>query len=114
MSTGGETTVEDLDRLTELTIIKNDFEDELRRQGAPLTPRQEREAPAATLKRIGQLNADLSLVVDERGEEVGRLLKAGHAGQELSGHLDRTDRYRFGPPGPGAQPEAGREAEAGQ
>ena len=100
MSTEGETTAEDLGRLTELTIIKNDFEDELRRQGAPLTPRQDREAPAATLKRIEQLNADRSLVIDERGQEIGRLLKAGHTAQELSGHLDRTDRYRFGPPDP--------------
>jgi hypothetical protein len=83
-----------LDRLTELTRIKNDFDDELRRQGAPRTPREEREASPAVLRRTGQLAADRGSVMDARAGEIDRLLKAGHTQQELSAHLDRTDRHR--------------------
>jgi hypothetical protein len=81
------------DRLNELTRVRNDFEDEIDRQGVK-TPRERRNAPAAKARHVDQLNEDRRRVNDARSDEIGRLLKAGHTREEISIHLDLTDRNR--------------------
>jgi hypothetical protein len=76
-------------RLNELTAIKNDFEDTREAVGGPLTPKQQQAS-----RHHRELVAGIARVSEERGGEVGRLLEAGHTGEELSAQLDRTDRHR--------------------
>jgi hypothetical protein len=71
-------------RLDELTAIYNDFEDELSRQ----------PTPGQGGGRRPQLDEDIRRVYDARGEEVARLLQAGHAPEELLEHVNATDRNR--------------------
>lgn len=77
-------TVDPLARLDELTGILCDFEDELGRQPTPNRGGGRRD----------QLGADLRAVYAARGEEIGRLLKAGHAPDALLAHVNATDRNR--------------------
>lgn len=81
------------DRLDELTEIENRFENEYRRTGVQ-TPRGRREASPATRQRADRLWSDHERVHEERGREIGRLLKDGHTVDELRTHVNRTDRYR--------------------
>jgi hypothetical protein len=71
-------------RLDELTTIYNDFEDELSRQ----------PTPGLGGGRRPQLDDDIRRVYDARGEEVGRLLQAGHTPEDLLEHVNATDRNR--------------------
>lgn len=84
-------------RLDELTGVKNDFDATIRSYGLH-TPRERYAASGTTLQRVEQLEADQRSVMEARGDEVGRLLDAGHSVEELTERLEATDAWRHGPP----------------
>jgi hypothetical protein len=80
-------------RLTELTGIINDFNSTWAKESeGARTPKQRRAASPAELKRIDQLNADHNRVMEERGREIGRLLKSGVPESDIRTYLDTIER----------------------
>ena len=80
-------------RLVELTSIINDFNAAWAKESlGARTPKQRRAAPPAKLQRIDQLNADHDRVMEERGQEVGRLLTAGVPESDIRACIDSTER----------------------